>query len=142
MIVDATECPIQRPCSKIQEVFYSGKKKKHTMKYEIGISIQTGLIVWLGGGVSGAVHDMTIAKDGLLQQYPDKLFISDKGYFGNEQFITPFKSPSTEAEQLWNSILRSLRVSVEHTYGRIKIFHCLNTPWRHNILSNSLSGNN
>ena len=88
----------------------------------------------MGSGVSRAVHDLTIAKNGLLQQYPNKLFIGDKGYFGNEQFITLFKSPLTEVEKLWNSILGSLRVSVEHTYGRIKIFHCLNTSWRHNIL--------
>jgi hypothetical protein len=118
----------------LQQVFYSGKKKQHTIKYEIGVSIHTGLIVWLSGGVSGAVHDLTIAKDGILKEHPDRLFIGDKGYSGHENIITPFKSPQTEAELQWNKILGAVRVSVEHTFGRIKSFHCLNTPWRHNIL--------
>ena len=115
-------------------MFYSGKKKQHTLKYEIGISIHTGLIVWLGGGVSGSTHDLTIAKDQLLQTHSDKIFIGDKGYVGHEQILTPFKSPKTETEELWNSIFSKVRVSVEHVYGRIKIFQCLNVPWRHNIL--------
>ena len=69
MIVDSTECPIQRPCKVLQEIFYSGKKKKHTLKYEIGVSIQTGLIVWIGGGMTGSTHDLTIARNELLWTY-------------------------------------------------------------------------
>jgi len=34
LIVDGTECPIERPIEDaIQNFFYSGKKKKHTIKY-------------------------------------------------------------------------------------------------------------
>jgi len=98
------------------------------------VSIQTGLIVWLNGGVSGATHDLTIAKEGILRKYPDKIFIGDKGYSGHENIVTPFKSPQSEAELQWNKTLGAVRVSVEHTFGRIKSFHCLNTKWRHNIL--------
>ena len=34
ILIDATEIPIQRP-SKNQRKYYSGKKKRHTMKFEI-----------------------------------------------------------------------------------------------------------
>ena len=98
VLIDATECPIQRSCSTLQHVFYSGKKKQHTIKYEIRVSIQTGLIVWLSGVMSGAVHDLTITKNGILKEHPDRLFIGDKEYYGHENIIIPFKSPQIEAE--------------------------------------------
>jgi hypothetical protein len=133
-IIYTTECPIQRPCKILQQIFYSGKKKRHTLKYEIGISVHTGLIVWIGGGVSGSNQDLTIAKEELMQVHEDRIFIGDKGYVGHERILTPLKTPQRECEELWNSILGKLRVPIEHVFGRIKIFHCLNVPWRHNIL--------
>ncbi len=33
LVLDATECPIRRP-SRYQRIYYSGKKKEHTVKYE------------------------------------------------------------------------------------------------------------
>ena len=88
----------------------------------------------MGGGVSGAVHDLTISKNDLLKRFPERIFIGDKAYTGNQNFVTPFKSPKTEGEEIWNSILGSLRVEVEHTFSRIKIFQCLNISWRHQIV--------
>lgn len=134
IIIDATECSIQRPCKTLQQIFYSGKKKQHTLKYEIGVSTHTGLIVWIGGGVAGSTHDLTIAKNELLEVHSDRIFIGDKGYVGHERILTPFKTPKNQSEELWNSIIGKLRISVEHVFGRIKVFHCLNVPWRHNIL--------
>ena len=61
-LVDVTECSIQR--SKIYEVqreYYSGKKKKHTIKIQIIISEETNKIV----GVAfekGSVHDLNYLK--------------------------------------------------------------------------------
>ncbi len=61
MTLDVTECFIERPLNNIiQRLYYSGKTRKHTIKYEIGIQLQTGKIVWLSGGVPGSVHDLTI----------------------------------------------------------------------------------
>ena len=35
VVVDGTECPVERPTDKIlQKLVYSGKKKFHTLKYE------------------------------------------------------------------------------------------------------------
>ncbi len=33
LVLDATECPIRRP-TRNQRIYYSGKKKCHTVKYE------------------------------------------------------------------------------------------------------------
>jgi hypothetical protein len=43
MSVDATEVPIHRP-EEIQEDFYSGKSKCHTLKYEVGVRV-----AWVSG---------------------------------------------------------------------------------------------
>ena len=34
VLIDATECEIEHPI-KIQKIYYSGKKKKHTLKYRL-----------------------------------------------------------------------------------------------------------
>ena len=71
-------------------------------------------------------HDLTIAKNDLLQVYSNKNFIENKKYVGHERILTPFKTPTNQSEELWNSLIGKLRVSVEHIYERIKIFQCLN----------------
>ena len=58
-IVDVTECPIERPFLNEWE-FFSGKKRRHTLKYEIAVHIQTGRIVWIAGPFRGSVHDLTV----------------------------------------------------------------------------------
>ncbi len=45
-IIDGTERPIQRDTYD-QEIFYSGKKKAHTLKNALIVST-LGLIMWLG----------------------------------------------------------------------------------------------
>jgi hypothetical protein len=61
MIVDGTECPILRPGSySVQNLFYSGKKKRHTIKYELGVRITDGKIVWVKGAAPGKTHDNTM----------------------------------------------------------------------------------
>jgi hypothetical protein len=57
-IVDGTECPIERPCDdNLQKNFYSGKKKKHTIKYEVAVRITDGQLVWRAGpGTFGIIR--------------------------------------------------------------------------------------
>jgi hypothetical protein len=69
----------------LQQGYYSGKAKEHTIKYEIGVHPDTGFLVWVGGPIAGAVHDMTLArKSGVLDLVGEKEFIlADKGYVGH-----------------------------------------------------------
>jgi hypothetical protein len=117
----------------LQQGYYSGKAKQHTIKYEIGVHPDTGFLVWVGGPVAGAVHDMTLArKSGVLDLLGENEFIlADKGYVGHFCIITPFKGELTEAEKAINHFLGSRRWIVEHIIKRIKNFNCLRQKWRH-----------
>ena len=134
MILDGTECPVRRPIyNSVQQQFYSGKKKKHTIKYEIAVQIDTGKIVWVAGGVSGNVHDLTLTRTcGILNHLlPGEHIMADLGYIGELQIITPIKMPRNEQEIAWNSHISSIRILVENSLCRIKNFNCLTIPWRH-----------
>src|SRR4051794_35737324 len=106
MALDGTECPIQRPLDwETQFNYYSGKKGCHTIKYEVRVCISNGRLVWLAGGVPGRVHDISLARNsGILNQLqPGELILADKGYVGDDSFITPFKNPQTDEEWEWNT---------------------------------------
>ncbi len=136
MALDGTECWIERPLDNvIQRQYYSGKKRKHTIKYEIGVQIQTGKIVWLAGGVPGSVHDITLYRACGLKcnLLPGELILADKGYIGDNIMIHPFRPARTEEEQQFNAAISSLRQIVEHTYNRIKIFNFTQQKWRHDL---------
>ena len=60
LIVDATEQSIQRPGKK-QKKYYSGKKKRHTIKTEMLIN-KAGRIVGLSKAYPGSVHDLSIRR--------------------------------------------------------------------------------
>jgi len=93
--LDATECKIDRPgIYVIQHHFYSGKfllyfinflgkKKTHTIKYEIGVNLTNGLIIWHFGGLPGRVHDINITAIGELvsQLASDEYILADTGKF-------------------------------------------------------------
>ena len=50
MVVDTTECPIQRPLEPwIESSTYSGYKKRHTLKYEVAVTEETGTPVHVKG---------------------------------------------------------------------------------------------
>jgi hypothetical protein len=137
MALDATECPIERPLDWLtQRQYYSGKKKRHTIKYEVGVHLSTGRIIWLVGGIPGSVHDVKIAaSNGIVDQILNgEWILADKGYTDSElPFLTPFKNPQTDEEVQWNSYINQARAIVENTYGRIKSFGCVKSIWRHDL---------
>jgi hypothetical protein len=120
-------------------MFYSGKSKQHSVKYEIGVNIVHGYVCWIAGAVPGSVHDITlsrtlgiVANSHLLQ--PNEKVLGDKGYVGEpEVILTPIKNPVDHFEVGWNSFVNSFREIVEHAIARLKIFRCVSTKWRHDI---------
>jgi len=70
LIIDSTECPYERNVARsVQRYFYSGKKKHHTLKYELCVQIETGNICWISGPYYGKSADITIARaSGILDQ--------------------------------------------------------------------------
>lgn len=136
LLLDATEQPVQRPQRK-QKVWYSGKKKRHSIKSEI-ITTQAGRIVSVSKSAPGTVHDITIRRRG--PPLPkDAHAYADSGYQGYQDdypaIDTPYKKPKkgklTKEEKEYNHALSRFRVRVEHTIGRMKKFRILNDRFRY-----------
>ena len=152
LIIDATEQPAQRP-KKGQKKYYSGKKKKHTLKTQYIVG-PDGRIYAVSGTYPGSVHDFTIYKDQKKRDrfsgIPKK---GDSGYQGIKTYdrnaVTPFKRPKggvlTDEQKAYNRSLSKDRIKVENVIREIKIFKVLSYTYRnrhknHSIKTNIISG--
>lgn len=135
LIYDATEQPIERP-QKNQQRFYSGKKKRHTFKTEIGIT-KKGRIIHISKPSPGSYHDFAIRKNEDPIPPNSRVYV-DSGYQGidklHPQSEFPYKKtkvkPLTKEEKEYNRALSSFRVTVEHILGDIKTFKILSDRYR------------
>lgn len=84
IFLDATERPIRRP-KRQQKKYYSGKKKRHTVKYQV-LSDENKKIIALSETVVGSEHDFNMFKNSTLKNnIPKKITIHvDLGYQGIE----------------------------------------------------------
>ena len=84
IFLDVTERPIRRP-KKNQRVFYSGKKKRHTVKNQI-LTDEDKKVIALSSSIPGSAHDFEILKnDGLINSMPESVKVHvDLGYYGLE----------------------------------------------------------
>nr|WP_268768093.1 transposase family protein [Leptospira santarosai] len=68
VIIDGTERPIRRPTDKdLQKEFYSGKKKRHTIKNLI-LTNKDKVILFLSNTItiSGKTHDLKVAENTMI----------------------------------------------------------------------------
>lgn len=72
VVIDTFEQPVQRPRTRADaDRYYSGKKKRHTLKSQIAIDEHTGTIADVAESVPGPTADLTVLKDsGLMQRLP------------------------------------------------------------------------
>jgi DDE superfamily endonuclease/Helix-turn-helix of DDE superfamily endonuclease len=136
LIMDCTEQPVQRPSRK-QRCWYSGKKKRHTVKNEI-IVTGSGKIAAVSDDAPGRVHDIEIRRRG--PPLPkDARGHADSGYQGYQndhpELEIPYKksrkNPLTKDERQYNHALSRFRVRVEHTIAKIKSFRILSDRFRY-----------
>jgi DDE superfamily endonuclease len=135
LIIDATEQPIERP-KKGQKPYYSGKKKRHTLKTEIRVNLK-GRIVHVSKSRPGSVHDFTLYKQEPPIP-PDSRGFVDSGYQGfhhlHEDVDFPYKAtknrPLDKEEKEYNQGLSRVRVVVENVLGDIKVFRILSDRYR------------
>lgn len=140
-LVDVTECSIQRPKdSEKQREYYSGKKKKHTIKAQIIMNEKDRKILSVCFD-KGSVHDFKIFKD-TTKELPEFLhFLADSGYQGILEYfknsMTPKKksklNPLTDEDKELNKLISSIRISVEHINCQLKIFRILSERYRSRI---------
>ena len=130
VIVDVTESQIERP--KKQRKFYSGKKKKHTLKTQVIFNPQLKQIVSIQIE-DGRKHDLNIARKHLKEMIIYPYIMADLAYKGFHQIksklLIPIKQPNNLslpqiAKQINQEISRR-RITIEHINGKLKHFRIL-----------------
>jgi hypothetical protein len=150
--IDVTEQEIPRPKNKRKrKTHYSGKKKKHTVKTQLTVNKQ-GLIVHKSPHAAGSTHDYALYKHSHPRLPSGVERDLDLGYVGilkdypGLNCVLPFKKKSpgrgkvgvvaeslTEVQKLFNKVLASARVVVEHTNSRVKKFRVFGEEFRNRL---------
>jgi hypothetical protein len=139
-IVDATEQPTYRPQDKeAQKRYYSGKKKRHTLKTQVVVR-PTGELIDVSDTVPGSQHDKSLYDEsGVADRLgSDEAMMGDKGYQGIQHAhpsVLPHKKPKggqlTDEQKAFNRRLSKARVVVENTICQIKTFRVMADRYRH-----------
>jgi len=135
---DGTERPIQRPKDpQAQRTFYSGKKKRHTVKNNVLVNEQAKIIL-LTTTCEGKKHDKKIADEvGFILPEGSCLY-QDTGFQGfaleGVMIVQPKKKPRggelTPEEKELNCQISGIRVRVEHTIGGVKRYRIVRDQLR------------
>ncbi|MGL6341898.1 MAG: IS5 family transposase [Waterburya sp.] len=136
MIVDVGESPIERPQKK-QRNYYSGKKKRHTLKFQLIIEADNLKIICTAHG-TGKEHDFKLFKRSNVKLLSQVEILADKGYQGikkiHDNSYTPKKQVCgkslTATERKYNRELAKQRIYIEHVIHCLKIFRILAQPYR------------
>ena len=137
LLHDGTEREIPRPVdSDEQKEQYSGKKKRHTVKNAVVITMSC-LILFVSQTVSGKTHDKKMADTMYSFPVPCVLY-QDTGYQGyapeKTTVIQPIKKRKgkilTQEEKEFNREVSRIRVRVEHTIGSVKFMRIVKDECR------------
>jgi hypothetical protein len=136
IVLDVTEQPIERP-TKHQGQYYSGKKKRHTIKAQLIVCVKTLAILLVVCG-KGRTHDFALLKHCKLRILTDLKKYADLGYqwllklYANS-FIPRKASkhhPLTPEDKQYNRALARVRIVIEHVNRRCKIFRSVKETYR------------
>lgn len=136
IVIDVTESPIERPKKNIH-LFYSGKKKQHTLKSLLVVNQANGEIICTAHG-KGKEHDFRIFNQGKLRFRQDIECLGDKGYQGIKKFHPNSRIPKKKPrgsklnyeDKKSNQDLAKVRVVVEHINRKLKVFKILSERYR------------
>jgi DDE superfamily endonuclease/Helix-turn-helix of DDE superfamily endonuclease len=142
--VDCTEQPIPRPKNKKRmRLYYSGKKKKHTVK-NLYAANQNGLIIYKSKHRQrGRKHDYKVYKDNHPDIPKDVMSMFDLGFLGVEKDYPeqrsslPIKKEKgcelTAEEKEYNKNHSAKRIVIEHAICRIKKYKIMNDTFRNRL---------
>lgn len=125
---DGTEREIQRPKDKqAQQTFYSGKKKRHTVKNNVVVNVQAKITL-LTATWEGKKHDKKVSDEAGLTLPEGSQLYQDTGFQGfaleGVSILQPKKKPRgqelTQEAKEANRQLARIRVRVEHAIGGVK----------------------
>ncbi len=127
MRLDGTDMPVEM---KFSEKFMSHKFKGNGLKYEVGVCIVTGRIVWVHGPSRAGWNDITLARQASVSFLNDnEMAVADSGYRGEMQRIkTPDLMHFCSGEQYYDaSAARSCHKTVNSRFKTkqilVKRFH-------------------
>ena len=136
LFFDATEQPVQRPSGDgEQRRFYSGKKKRHTIKHQVVVD-RRGKVLSVSPASPGRVHDKKVYDRSRVLSPPGTTRKGDLGYLGTSLLI-PHKKPRggslTDEQKRQNRQHASERIVVEHTIGKMKVFKIVSERFRNPV---------
>jgi hypothetical protein len=153
--IDCTEQQIPRPVDKNRrKIFYSGKKKKHTIKNQITVN-NRGYILHKICYKKGRRHDYDIYKNHHPVIPKQVVNVIDLGYLGIEKDFPeqlsalPCKRKRnqilSQEEIDYNKLHSKKRIVIEHTISRMKKYRILSDVFRnklrkHNRVSDIVAG--
>lgn len=113
--------------------WYSHKLNGPGVRYEVGLCLRTGDIVWINGGVPcGEYPDLKLARDLYLMMIGDgERTVADDGY-RSHRFIYPQLYPEFRAR------LKTIMARHETVNKRMKQWSCLNERFRHRVILHPL----
>ena len=158
LFFDATERPTRRP-TQGQREFYSGKKKRHTMKNQVvtarrtkppgpGVKPQRLRIAAVSESFPGSVHDKKIYDRVRTVSPPDARRTGDTAYLGTP-LETPTRKPRggdlTCSQKERNRVVSRRRIVAEHGIGKMKVWRIAseryrNANRRHTLIMKNVAG--
>jgi len=153
---DCTEQPIPRPKNRLRRrLYYSGKRKKHTVK-NLYTSNQKGLLIYkTKRRQRGRRHDYRIYKKNHPDLPKDVMGMYDLGFLGVEDDFPEQKSSLpikkekgcelTAEQKEYNRNHSKKRIVIEHVIARLKKYRILNDVFRNRLrkydrISDTVSG--
>jgi len=143
VIIDTFEQSVQRPRRR-QKRFYSGKKKRHTLKSQVAVDEVTGRIVDVAKSVPGPTADIQVLENSKLL---GRLARAGLGALGDLAYVgiaelhpkclgaAPRRKPRGQSRPLgdrrYNKAFSRRRIVVEHGIGRLRRFQALTHTDRH-----------
>jgi len=135
-LIDVTESPIQRPKKK-QSKYYSGKKKRHTIKTQVVVDKSNGSIICTNFA-NGRKHDFKVFKESKVKVNSNSKIVVDSGYQGLQKIHTNIMLPKkhtkkrhlTKEDKKHNHLLASTRVLNENVIGLVKRFKIIADKYR------------
>jgi hypothetical protein len=162
VVIDSFEQPVQRPqgpdptnrkSRQESDNWYSGKKRTHTIKSQVGVDLHSGSICDVSESVPGPTADITLLKQSrLVERLPQGVGgEGDLAYVGIDKLhplglgATPRRKPRgadkhrprgqdkerPPEDVVYNRAFAKRRIIVEHTLCRVRRYDALTQVDRH-----------
>jgi hypothetical protein len=151
LFFDATERPTRRP-KRGQRAYYSGKKKRHTIKTQVvvarrrkrpgrGAKPRRVRIVAVSRAYPGSTHDKKVYDRARVVCPPGVKRAGDTGYVGTGLEVPAKRPPKgrlTARQKAGNRRLARRRVVAEHGIGKMKVWRIASERYRNPVRRHTL----